>query len=799
MPNNDDMIPIQSLRLFFPLLVIVLLSACNVTKHLDTTKGERLLWANSLELKSEKSIRFVDKTPLLYELGSYYKQKPNKRGFFKQFPTRLWLYYRFKDRKSKFARWTIRKQAEPPAIYDEALTQKTARNFENVMRQRGYLKAICTYKSDTLGRYKMRAAYTLRLGALYTIDSVSFASRDSQALQILYMTGNNSLLHRGEALDARLFDQERLRVTNEMNNRGYAYFTPNFVRFNGDSTGTRSKVQVEILPPSDTGMHKVYTINQILVRVGLVTDYSYIRRDQLFNDVYFITADTVFSVRPERLYKAIAIRPSWPYRQVDFDKTLRDLNSLGIYRFVTVKHVPDTTDPSKINVDIALSPNKRFSFGADMDLNSSTSSSGIARNLIGIAGSVNFRNRNVFRGAEHWQSNALYNVEFDVATSNRFIFSQDFKLQNDLVFPRFFDYLHFWEDLHRVRFGKKRLVGNTFYSRLKAEGQARLSLNYNYLEVFDLYRYNLINASFGYDMRSSPEHQYTVDHIGIDILRPTILPRFNTIFGNNEFLKSSFGNQLFTGFLLRSFSYTYASRNNRFGERWLYRFSSDLSGLEEYAVNGLWALAFGKQTWTVANLQFSKYIRLDMDAVYTRDFNPRLTGAIRVGSGIVLPFGDAVAAPYIKQFFVGGPTSLRAWSIRELGPGGYHDNSMKANIRPFYQAGDFRFEVNGELRFPLFWWLKGALFLDMGNIWTIRNDPDRPNAPLQWDSYKNIAVGTGLGLRFDFGYFVLRFDAGLQLRRPYRTDEQPSYWIQNRLSHLQLGDFRPNLAVGYPF
>jgi len=776
-------------------LALSLLSACNVTKHLDTAKGERLLWANNLEVKGEKRMSFSKKTGLSSELGAYYKQKPNKRGFFKLLPIRLWLYYRTQKKDgSKF----LKKQAEPPVIYDELLTQKTAVNLQNFMRQRGYLKAVSTYKADSISRYKIKITYLLTLGPLYTIDSVTFASRDSQALQILKMTGGNSLLHRGAALDGRVFDQEKLRVTAEMRNRGYAFFTPNFVRFNGDSTDIRCNVEVEILPPSDTANHKIYTINQVLVRVGLVPNVTYIRKDQELNGVYFISADTLFSVRPERLYKSIAIRPSWPYRQVDFDKTLRDLNALGIYRFVTVKPVRDSTDASKINVDIALSPNQKISFGPEMDLNSSTSSSGLARNLIGISGSLNFRNRNVFRGAEHWQSNAQYNVEFDVATSNRFIFSQEFKWQNDLVFPRFFDYLNIWETMHALHLGRRRLVGNSFLGRMKSEGQARMSLNYNYLEVFDLYRYNLVNASFGYDVRSNPEHQYSIDHIGIDVLRPTTSPRFNAIFGQNEFLKSSFGNQLFTGFLLRSLSYTYASRNNRFGERWFYRFSSDLSGLEVFTVNELWSAAFGKQKWTLADLDFSKYLRLDMDAVYTRDFSTRLTGAVRIGSGVVVPFGDTVAAPYVKQFFSGGPTSLRAWSIRELGPGGYYD-SKAAGARPFYQAGDFRFEVNGELRFPMFWWVKGAVFVDIGNIWTLQKDPDRPNSELRWDSYKNIAIGTGFGLRFDFGYFVLRFDSGLQIRRPYRTETEPWYWIPNRISKLQLKDFRPNLAVGYPF
>lgn len=799
-----------------------LFGACNVTKHLDQSKGERLLVKNTIELKSEKHLKYSQRTPLLYELNALFKQQPNRRPrvLFSQ-PTRLWFYYQFRNKNSKFAKWVIEKVAEPPAIYSERLTQLTAQNFENQMHQRGYLLAQCIHETklrtrrffpgddlyfkartdSVLFENRVEAKYTIILGPLFTIDTVRFYSPDSLIMPLLQQTAVKSHLKRGEALDAHTFDAEKLRITNELKNRGYAFFTPNFVEFSGDSTGTRTNVTVEVLTPRDSTLHKTYRIGNIEVFSSVRPDIMPIRKDTVINGINFRSANTQFRVKPSRLYNSIAISPHSLYRQEDFDKTIRSLNALGVFKFVSVKPKQDTIDPEKINVEVLLTPNKRISLGAEMDLNSSTSSSALARNLLGVSSSATFRNRNLFRGAENLQTNAQYNIEFDVATRNRFIFSQEFKLQNQLTFPRFFDYLGLWGGVNRLK--KDSLAReNSFYRHLKNGGEARLSLNYNHLDLIDFYVYNLFNASFGYDLRVA-EHQYSFDHIGIDVLRPRIRAQFDSIFGQNEFLKRSFGKQLFTGFILRSFNYSYNGTNNRFGERWFYRLNTDLSGLEELGANRLWSAIFGKQTWVISDLDFAQYLRVDMDGVYTRDFRKNLTGVVRVGGGVAVPFGDSPTVPYVKQFFVGGPTSIRAWRIREIGPGGYVPRASDGTIapqttQPFFQSGDFRFEFNTEMRFDIFSWFKGAVFIDGGNIWTLKEDADRPGSQLRLDSYKNIAIGTGFGIRGDFSYLIIRFDAGLKLRNPY-ADDNGKYWIPNRFSKMQLKDFNPNLAVGLPF
>jgi outer membrane protein assembly factor BamA len=814
-----------------------LLSSCNVTKHLDRTKQERLLVKNGVAItdKSKKSfslfgilhkkyhgpkngdqLNLSERTALEYEMGPYFKQAPNQTIFhpldyifiLKYYP-KVGLYYNNINPKGWWHRFIKKSIAEPPAIFSPELTVRTARNFENQMRQRGYLFAKCTYevkyprfiwgyfdpKRDTSTYWKyVSVQYNLHLGRLQVIDDVRFVSRDSLVGQILQMTAGESKLKRGNPVDSRAFDAEKLRITSELKNRGYAFFAPNFIQYTGDTLGNHTNVTVEVLPVNDTIMHKTYIIGDIQVFSSIIPDVSSIRLDTTINGVYFATSRTDFYIRPERLYQAIDLRPSWPYRQVDFDKTFSKLSALGVFRFVTVKPQVDSVNTEKINVAISFTPNKKLAVGSDFDMHSINSSNTFSNNLLGSSLLGYFKNRNLFRGAEQFQTNIQGGIEFDVATHRHLIFSSELKFQNELILPRFYDYFGFWRTLNSIKIKKKPLVSNSLYDRLRQDGQARITVNYNYLDVTAFYRYNLFNASFGYQLRTNPEHQYTFDHIGVDVLRPKLDTKFDT--NASEFLKRSFGNQLFTGFVLRSFSYTYQSKPNFFGEHWLFRLNTELSGAEELAVNQLYNLIAKKQdNWTISDLQFSKFARMDMDLVYTREFRKDLVGAVRVGTGIVSIFGDTRETPYVKQFYIGGPSSLRGWRIRELGPGSYHNTTPLKN-QPYYEAGDFRFEFNGELRFPFFWWFKGAIFVDGGNIWTLKPDALRPGSEINLQSYRNVALNTGLGLRADFSYFVLRFDVGLKLRRPY--EQGGSYWVQAPFQ-FKGENLNLNLAVGYPF
>lgn len=792
-------------------LVVVLLSGCSVSRYLDAEEAP-LLRSYKIEVKSPEPLQLDAELALKSELGGFVRQKPNERsllGFGP--PVRLWWYYRYRDKDSRFAQWVMKRIAEPPVFYDKALTERTRNNFQNYMRQRGYLEATSHYEvslKEHVRRKRSRSprrwqeasvAYTIELGPLHRIESVAFASPDSQVNHILQRTAGGSLLKRGGALDRNTFEAEKSRITYALKNRGYAFFQPAFIEFLGDSSGTRTRVTVEVDPPDDATAHQVYRIGKVEVFLDFVPDLVGTGRDTTLENIYFTTSSTSFAVKPERLLSVIAFRPDSLYRQEDLDLTSRNLNTLGVFQFVTIRTPADSVAPGRINVTIALSLNKRLSTSAGLEFNSSTNSgSEISGRLFGMSAYLSANHRNLLKGAENLRTDLSYSTELDwSAPRSNLFFSQEFKFQNEVLFPRYFDYSGIWHLGNRVR-----IVPNRFYERLRRDGRARLALNYNFLDLRGFYTYNLFNAAWGYTLRTGAEHQFVFDNLGIDVLRPKLESRFDSIFGQNEFLRRSFGDQLFTGFVLRSLTYLYTGRPNVFGERWFFRMNTEFSGVEEHLLNQLWSAAFGRQDWAIAGLEFSKFLRLDVTGAYTRDFNEDLTGALRVGAGVALPFGNTRDVPFVKQFFVGGPASLRAWRIREVGPGGYVtiDESCQCAARPappFFQAADFRFELNGELRFPLFWWLKGAIFVDAGNIWTLKPDPQRPGAALRWDSFRNIAIGTGFGLRFDFDYFVFRFDWGIKMRRPYQTPTE-GHWVDwSGARWRDISNF--NVAIGYPF
>lgn len=740
-------------------------------------------------IKSEKKLR--EKPQIAYELSTLFQQQPNERLLY-MVRTRLWFHYKFQEKNGRFARWVMKKVAENPTVYDSTAAEKTCEIFASQMHLKGYFDATCAYKSKKVGKRKMKTTYTLRLGNLYRIEDVVFTSKDTAIQRILNETRGDTYLERGQAVDSKLFDSEKLRLTSEIKNRGYAYFVPNFMEVQGDSTNHKVKIKFEVQPQNDTLMHETYRVNQVSVFSSLTPNFSLIRQDTTINGIYMATSETKFRIRPSLLSKAITIKPGALYHQQEFDRTYKNLSQLGIFRFVAIRPMRDSVNTSLLNANISFVPVKRFSMGPDFDFNYSNSST--TPRLFGASSGIYLRNRNLFRGAENLQTDLRYGVEFDIRQGSSFIFSQEAKFGTNMTIPRFFDYFGLWRGLNKI--GRKKgggIVPDRLLARLREDAFAKLSLNYNYFNLTDLYQYQLFNASFGYDLQTDPSNLYTIDHFGIDIIKPRITGIFT-----DPFFNLTFSDQLLSGFILRNFSYTHFSKTNRFGERWGVRFNSELSGLEVFLANQTWSGLFGKQYWNAGGLDYSKFWLLNFDASYTRDFKKGLTGVVHFGTGAILPFDlNQDNLPYVKLFYVGGPSSLRGWRIRQLGPGGFYDPENE-NLTRFFEASNFRMEFNGELRFDLFWWFKGAVFVDGGNIWSIFFNETRQNGKLSWDAYKQIAINTGFGIRGDFNYFVLRFDLGLPLRRPYTT-ENNSNWIYSRWSQLRLSELNPNLAVGFPF
>lgn len=817
---------IQSIYLFS--LLTLLLGACSTTKYLKD--DQYLLRKNSIEIQSNQKIK--NKSKLKYELSLLYKQNPNGRFLF---IPREWFHFATSDPNdtTSFDRWQRRVLGEPPVYYDTAAVSKTIRSMQLYMQHKGFYEADVYHTHDfDEKRKKVSVTYHIQPKTQLKIDSVYFESTDLRVDSILQAIKPQSFFQTGKELEEDLYNLEKERITQYMRDHGFAYFQSNFIgQLQADSTQKEglANIYIEVIKPANDSMHRTYTIGN----VNIYPQYEPILQAQQYYRplsekgyrFWLLNTEEETIIDTATILRSIFLKEGDLYRQSNFEKTNRQLSSLGVFKFVRIKQEQDTSQQNVLNFDIELTPNKNLEIGVDFDVNytnrSNAATSAISGNLIGISGSPYIINRNVFGGAESFNSNLSAGFEFDptaISSGNNFWNTIDLKLQNELYFPKFIDYLGIWKGLNSIKIGKKgKVVRDDFYTKLNEITSTRISASFNYLLLLDFYQYRLFNAFYGYDLQSTNE-RYIINHIGLDYLLPTIEPEFQEVLDSNEFLARSFGNQLFASLLFRDFNYLYSSRPNRNGVSEYFNFYVEMAGAEMWIGNLIYnEFALNEGKLRIGDLDFSQYVKTEFDYRVFKQYTPKHTFAARFNIGIALPFGFTTDVPYVKQFFVGGPNSIRAWAVRSLGPGGYLDerfNPQNNNTSlQFYQAADFKFEFNLEYRFDLFWLLKGAVFLDGGNIWTLKNDPDRPGAQFRFSTgnranseypfYRQIALGTGMGFRLDFSYFIFRLDLGIKTRYPYpirgdnETASESDFWVD--FTQWRLRDINYNIGLGYPF
>ncbi len=807
-------------------MVTLLGASCNTTKFLG--EDEYLLTKNTIKFKGK--VKPENKRSLKYELSTLYRQKPNTNLFF---IPREWFYFKTQDPNdtTRLDNWQRRVLAEPPSIYDPTLTQETAQDMLFLLADRGYYDA----RVDTTRLFKNKKAkvsYFIYPKKPYRVDSVFFNSADQRIDSILQTSADQSLLKKGEKLDIRLLRKERKRLLSLLRNQGYAAFFENFFppRIEVDTFDRNylANIYLEVLPPARDSNHMVYYIGEI----NVYPEYN-AREDSVnwvrdtVNGIIFHQRSAEPLVKPEVLARSIRLVPGTKFSQEDYDQTNRILGRLPFYRFVRIDERIDSLKPNTLHMDIRLTPNPKLEVGVDFDLNyTNRNSPSVPNNLIGVSVSPSYRDRNFLGGAETLVSNlrlgAEINPSFGGDTTATFWNTVDIGLNTNLYFPRFRDYLGIWKGVEKLPFSQsKKERGEGFYDLLMNGGNSRVTVGYNFLSLVNFYRYTLLNFAYGFDAQKALRHRYSVDHLVIDYFSPETEPAFDEILESNPFLERSFGQQLFVSLLFRGFNYQYSSLSNNLGESHFWGVNIETAGTEIWLGNTIYnAFALNSDTLRIGDTDFSQYVKLGGEFRYYRQYTPKTAIASRLSMGIARPFGYSREVPYVKQYFVGGPNSIRAWLARGLGPGGFFDTLTveDQNLGRLYQSGDFRLEFNLEYRFNIFWRLNGALFLDAGNVWTIRDDPSRPGSQFLFSErtdqteyvngrydpfWKQIALGSGFGLRFDFTYFILRADLGVRLRYPYPQfegvfDNGGEYWVP-RESYFKGNNINLNFGLGFPF
>ncbi len=831
---------------FTAVLALLFLSSCNSSKYLAA--DEYLLRGNSIKLHADDDLD--RRRNMKYELSTLYKQTENNRFFFMP---REWFYYATDEPgdTSKFDRLLRRVIAEEPALYDPGLREATEASMRYYLQYKGYFNAE-VYSDPLVRGKKIFITYHVTPNERFTVDTILFTSTDPVVDSILRAIAPQSHLKAGSPIDGQLYDRERERIARYLRNHGYAYFFSNyFAPLSADTTvsSKQASLRLEVLPPVEDSLHQKYYIDDITVFLDYVPSQGdSTLLDTTINSVHLRTSHDEFRVAPATVADAIYLHPGELYNQADYDLTNKQLNNLGVFRFVRIKTSVDSVYPNRLDLRIELTQNKRLEVGADLEFNyASRSATGIG-NLIGAAVSPSLRHRNLFGGAEllimDFNAGAEFNPAPQAISAGQFWNTVDLGAQANLYLPRFTDYLSIWRRLNNARFGNRDhsiFLRKGFYQSLRENAVTRISANYNYLLILDFYQYNLFTGTYGFDHQPATNRRFILNHIGIDYLLPTTEANFDSLLNFNPFLERSFGEQLFVSLLFRDLNYVYNSRPNRRGNSYYVGFNLELAGAEIWAGNAIYnSFALNPDTLRLdlgagKVVNFSQYAKTQLDLRRYWQSRPNQSFAARISLGIARPFGYTSDVPYVKQFFAGGPNSIRAWAPRGLGPGAYEDTLAvrSANNTRLYQTGDLKIETNFEYRFKIFWLMHGALFLDAGNVWTLRRDPNRcgsqfllrertytcvdqengerknyTNEPF----YKQIAIGGGFGLRLDFSYFILRLDMAVKLRHaaPFPNEPQSNsnwqnYWFRdfrpdgNRVE-LGFGDIVAfNLGFGYPF
>lgn len=753
-------------------------------KHAD--EQAVMLRSNKVTVKGDIPTGVREK--LKEDLINIAAQKANKR-LFGFLPVKLWFYAAAgKGKDTRFRKWLKTRVGEAPVLLDTALCNKSIQLFENYLFNGGYFAHQVEAEVLPLKNKRARVHYHVKVEPGWKLGKISFPEGKTEYEKRIVRLSSMSLLRSGDLFEITKLKAERDRIEKDLKNIGYFFFSRDYVNFTLDSATEKNKVNVSIRisPPTDSTLHKTYSIRKVFVyedfsaEIGLLDTAGL---DTIYEgNVYFIQRKNI--VTSKRVLEALYLRPGTLYSQELHNKSLRRLNDMGIFRFITMEYdpVPDSLQ-NLLDCRIFLTPAKQHSFGASGEINVNI------EGFLGLAGTLSYRNKNLSRRAD------LFSVDLSGGVQFLFLKQKEAKpLTWDLGLSSSYT-------INRIGFPfpvKKRaqlINPKTFFS-LSYNFESRYELDENTNRAF-LYNLHNFNFGFGYDWSQNRFIRHSVNPININFF---IFPQKGETFierlAQNPSLQNNYAEQFVLG---PSYTFLYADQLSNTDRRYFYyRLNVEVVGNLFYAGFALADLASNvSKPYRIFDRAFSQFLRTDHDyRAYVR-MSRHSSFVWRGYAGIGFAYGNSNQMPFIKQFFVGGPNSLRGFNIREIGPGGYVDTTIynssdasRKNFGFFNQTGDIKLETNAEIRFDIYKWLKGAVFVDAGNVWLMRKDPSRPNAEFNFKRFWNeFALDVGAGIRMDFSFFVIRFDYGFPIRDPRRAEN--SRWT------FQRGQFQ--LAVGYPF
>ena len=764
------------------LLIILLAVACSTTRYVP--EGDKLYTGiKKVEFTDakENATGSVGKTALeeaRYALDYAPNGSIAGSSTLRALPIGLWWYNDLRDSESKIGKWLFKKLANEPVLLSKVNPDLLADVATNVLKYYGYFNGnveaeIIPSKKNPK---KVKVSYTATLGTPYHYDNISYCNFAHNADSLIQSTLNERIIHPGEQFDAAAMEEERTRISNLLRNNGYYYFQPGFITFLADTINRPGYVGLRIQPTSDMPQqaNDIRKIGNITIRVrNNETGSATLRQkaDTLKRgNITYIYYDKKVPVRIGPLMRNIQIKQGELYSQEKQQNAINKLSQMNIFNSFKLNLIPrEGTD--LLDLDITTQLDKPYDF--TFELNATAKSN----NQIGPGSKISLAKRNVFRGGEtlkltlsgsyEWQMGNQ--IEGKASVINSWEIGADLSLN----FPRlYFPFL------------------NRRYMRIPAT--TSFSLYIDGMNRSGFFRMIQAGGDATYKIQSHSTTTHTVIpfRLTYDMLLSTT-EKFNSIVESNKAIRNSFRDQFIPAM---QYSYTYDNANTKHRNK----SKLDISVTSAGNVTSLFFAAFGEpfdqKNKSIFGNPYAQFIKATAELSQLWKINSSQYIATRIMAGAIHSYGNSEYSPYSEQFYIGGSNSLRAFTVRSVGPGSYRPGVIN-NYTYLDETGTLKLEMNIEYRFRIISDLHGALFIDAGNIWLLKEDKERPGGEFKFNTFaEQIALNTGFGARYDLGILVLRLDFGLGLHAPYDTGRKGYF----NLNPLKDG-FAWHFAIGYPF
>lgn len=750
-------------RLLYCIWLPILFYSCSETKSLE--EGQYLYNGAKIKIKSDSAISHKKLRELKSELAALLRPLPNES--FLGIKVSLLLYNLAGKPTGKGLRYLIReKLGEAPVIASYTDLEKTRAVLQNRLENRGYFKD--TVLLDTVSkRRKLSAFYTAVIGRQYKIRNVVYPDgADSLSLEIRQMA-KNSLLVKGDPYNLDVIKNERVRIDSRLKQKGFYYYRPDEILVKADSTVGNHQVDMTLVIKKSTPepAYEIYRIKDVVVFVDYEVhiDTSIVVEGlPKFQGYTIIDSNKLF--KPKIFSQALVFKPGDIYNRRDHELSLNRLVSLGVFKFVKIRFDEGDTATNMLNVYYYLTPTEKKSIRFEV--------SGLTQsdNANGGQISLNWRNRNFFRGAELFSSTAYLGFLRQNLGQSQYTNTTKFGVDLSLFVPRIIGPVQFQTNSGFIP-------------------KTRFRLGYEYFNQAAEYTLNTFKASFGYVWKEAITKEHTLELLRVNLVNPThIDPLFQKQLDTNIVLARSLEKTFIIG-PTYNFNFNSQLQPNHDKNNFYFNGNIDLSANIVGIASGANVQKTGIQK-TIFNVPYAQYIRTEVDFRHYLSFSRTTVLASRISGGIGYAYGNSYTMPFIKEFFAGGANDIRAFRSRSLGPGSYYaGNRDSAFIAD--QPGDIKMEVNTELRFKIFSYFNLAFFVDAGNDWTLRYDSSRVGSQISNSWPSQIAVGVGTGLRLDISILLLRLDWGIPVREPWLT--QGHRWVFDTKNTVL------NFAIGYPF